>query len=461
MPGLTKALAAFIAAPVFAGDYERACGIARQGITDTIATTFAGASEPVTRIVVQHGEDMQGANDAVAPVYFSGASLPLARATCVNGTAGHALDYDDVAMSGHPSVALTPAILAQAHALAATGEECLRAYIVGYEVWAELASREPDPYHLKGWHPTAVFGTVAATAAVAYLRRLPEETIVRALAIAASMASGLVANFGTMTKPLHAGRAGALAFEAISYAELGLTASSDALEHPAGFLKAISPQNRVDRDRPASIGKALRIVESGVSIKRYPVCYSGHRIIDGAIEIAQREDLDPASIESVVVSIGRPQAGMLRNAAPTTALEAKFSAEFAIASALVKRKVGLSELNDDFVNRDIMRTLYGKVSVVIDDEVDPLDSAFALNDKVSITLQNGRKFDSGDIRFPRGHAHLPMSDTDLATKFKECMAVWRAKADKQAINGVPADDVLYARLNALKDIANIQTLFRA
>ena len=115
-----------------------------------------------------------------------------------------------------------------------SGLDALRAYVVGYEVWAELFSRESDQYHLKGWHPTGVLGCVAAAAAVATLHKLNVEQTQRALAIAASLASGLVANFGTMTKPYHAGRAAAHGIEAVRLAILGMTAAPDVFEHPAG-----------------------------------------------------------------------------------------------------------------------------------------------------------------------------------------------------------------------------------
>ncbi len=458
MTGLTQAIAAFAAAPHFNDDLVDACAIARQGMTDTIATMFAGASEPVTKIVIARHSPHAQQSGTSAPVPYANGFLPAPEAACVNGVASHALDYDDVALSGHPSTALTPAILAQAHVQSASGLDCLKAYIVGYETWAEIASREPDPYHLKGWHPTAVLGTIAATAALASLQKLPEDTIVRALGIAASLASGLVANFGTMTKPLHSGRAGALAFEAIEWANLGLTAAPDALEHHAGFLHAISLNNRVDRERPARIGQGLRILETGLNIKKYPVCYSGHRVIDGVIDLAQRHRIVPERVASIQASIGPAQASMLRNHAPTTALEAKFSLEFAIASGLVNHKVGLAELTDEMATRDALRTLYKKVDIRTVEQPDPLDSAFSITDRVIITLTDGSVLDTGDIRFPRGHAKLPLAENDLRAKFDECLNVWYDRSSTpQALKA----DKLYACLSDLAALTDITTLYDA
>ncbi|QCS63453.1 MmgE/PrpD family protein [Achromobacter denitrificans] len=458
MTGLTQALAAYVAHPGLGPRRAQAESIARQGMTDTIAVALAARDEAVTRIALDYARGQAGPAEGGAPLWFGGEALPPARAAFVNGVASHALDYDDVALSGHPSAALTAAILAQGHAQGASGRDCLLAYIVGYEVWAELASREPDPYHIKGWHPTAVFGTVAATAALARLRGFEAPVAARALAIGASLASGLVANFGTMTKPLHAGRVAAQAFEAVTLAGLGLTAADDALEHHAGFLAALSPRGQVDRERPYRPGEP-RILATGLSIKKYPVCYSGHRIIDAVIDIAREADLDAAQVARVRVGIGRAQASMLRNAAPVTALEAKFSAQFAVAAALLRRKVGLSELDDAFVNEPAMRALYGKVEIGIVEAPDPEDSAFSRYDTVDIDMRDGRVLRSGEVRYPRGHAHLPLAEADLRAKFEDCMAVWRRQAGGDT-SSLPSAGALYDRLASLAQIDDVRTLFR-
>lgn len=458
MTGLTQALAAYVAHPELGPRRAQAESIARQGMTDTIAVALAARDEAVTRIALDYARGQGGPAEGGAPLWFGGEALPPAQAAFVNGVASHALDYDDVALSGHPSAALTAAILAQGHAQGASGRDCLLAYIVGYEVWAELASREPDPYHIKGWHPTAVFGTVAATAALARLRGFEAPVAARALAIGASLASGLVANFGTMTKPLHAGRVAAQAFEAVTLAGLGLTAADDALEHHAGFLAALSPRGQVDRERPYRPGEP-RILATGLSIKKYPVCYSGHRIIDAVIDIAREADLDATQVARVRVGIGRAQASMLRNAAPVTALEAKFSAQFAVAAALLRRKVGLSELDDAFVNEPAMRALYGKVEIGIVEAPDPEDSAFSRYDTVDIDMRDGRVLRSGEVRYPRGHAHLPLAEADLRAKFEDCMAVWRRQAGGDA-SSLPSAGALYDRLASLAQIDDVRTLFR-
>ncbi|MBK5204081.1 MAG: MmgE/PrpD family protein [Polaromonas sp.] len=455
MTGLTQELAAYVARPTFGDDEQSAFDIARTGFVDTIGTMMAGCHEPVVRIILAHVGATQAPGEA--PVPFVGTMLPAAQAACVNGVAAHALDYDDVALSAHTSTVLVPAILAEGHLLDVSGLEALRAYVVGYEVWAELFARELDPYHLKGWHPTGVFGTVAAAASVAYLHRLPEAQTRQALAIAASMASGLVANFGTMTKPLHAGRAAACAIEAVRLSMLGLTSAPDVFEHPAGYLNALSPAGRVERTRPATdLGKTLRILETGLSIKRYPVCYSGHRVIDGVLAIAERENLQPRQVRRVRVTIGAAQASMLRNHRPQTGLEAKFSVEFAVAAALVARQVGLTQLSDSFVDRDDVRGLLDKVIVDITERPCPIDPAFSFADRVVIDLVDGRSFDSGDIRFALGNAKLPLDAAGLRQKFMDCIA---AGASSTGTRPPDADAGLYERIAQLQSLASLRQLF--
>ncbi len=455
MNSLTNSIATFVAKPDFGSHTDAVREIAKTGFIDTIGTMMAGASEPVVKILLKYFEHATG--DDLAPVPFARVEKPASDAACLNATAAHALDYDDVALSGHPSTVLVPAILAQGHVLGVSGKQALDAYVVGYEVWAELIGREPGKYHLKGWHPTGVMGTVACAAALAYLHRFDAAMSARAMAIAASMASGLVANFGTMTKPFHAGRAASNAIQAVQLAELGLTAADDVFEHHAGFLQALSIAGDVDTSSPAhQLGLKPRILEYGLSVKRYPVCYSCHRSIDGALALISSRDLNPDDVEAVTVTMGPAQASMLRNHRPQTALEAKFSVEFAIASALVDREVGLHQLSDDFVRQERVQQQFAKVKTVINDEPCPLEPAFALHDRVQMKLTSGELLDSGDIRFPLGNALNPMSVDALRAKFFDCIETGNRQDGNVKVNA----QALYERLQRLELMPSLQDLFR-
>ena len=448
MTALTEALARFAHRPAFTEVPEAAARTIRSGFIDTVATMIAGRDEPVVRIVREHVEARRAAARE-SSVLLGTERAATQDAALINGTAGHALDYDDVALGGHPSTVLVPALLAEGEAIGASGADLVRAYLVGYEVWAELISRDADSHHLKGWHPTAVFGTVGAAAAIASLRRLTVEQCRNAISLSASMAAGLVANFGTMTKPLHAGRAASSGIEAVRLAMRGMTASPDAIEHHAGFLNAISPKGNLDLERPTEpLGRSLRILESGLSIKKYPICYATHRVIDAVVDLAGREDLRPEAVRSVQATIGVAQASMLRNHTPTTALEAKFSLEFAVASALTARAVGLGQLTDEFVNRSSVRETMKKLEIATVESACPIEPAFAFSDRVRIRLEDGRTLDSGEIRFARGNAQLPLRDEDLKAKFFDCVA----RAD-----GIDARH-LYERLAGLDALRDIREL---
>ena len=452
MSGLTAALAAFVHQPSFPATLpEPAVRIIKTGFADTLATMIAGRDEPVVQIARRFVAARHPAVGA-SSVLLGRERLNAADAALINGTAGHALDFDDVALGGHPSTVLVPAVLAAAEEVNASGAEALRAYLVGYEVWAELFARETDAYHLKGWHPTAVLGTVGACAAAAYLHRLPLEQIQHALALSASMASGLVANFGTMTKPLHAGRAAACGLEAVQFARLGLTAAPDVFEHHAGYLAALSPHGQADRTSACTqLGKTLRILDYGLSIKKYPTCYATHRVIDGVLDLRREHGVTPDRVKSIRARIGVAQASMLRNHAPVTGLEAKFSLEFAIASALVHGRVGLSELTDQVVNEAPIRQLMTRVDISTDDSRCTVEPIFAMNDRVELVLDDNRVLDSGEIRFARGNAKRVLSEQEMHTKFLDCTQT------QPQLNG----EALWQQVTQLEQVASTRQLAAA
>ncbi|MGB3289717.1 MAG: MmgE/PrpD family protein [Burkholderiaceae bacterium] len=450
MPGLTETLSRFAAQPSMAPMTDEVRNLVKTGFIDAIATMIAGRDTDVVQIVRSFVRQRQS-TAAEAHVLFLDELAASNDAALINGCAAHALDYDDVALGGHPSTVLVPAILAEGERLNASGEQALTAYLVGYEAWAELFSRDPDPYHLKGWHPTAVLGTVGAACAVAYLNKLSVEQCSNAIALAASMASGLVANFGTMAKPLHAGRAASCAIDAVRLAAGGLTAAHDALEHHAGYLAALSPKGAANREDATGLGKKLHILEAGLSIKKYPMCYSTHRVVDGILDLAKSHAIRPEQVKSVHATIGVSQASMLRNHAPVTGLEAKFSLEFAAAAALDAGKVGLAELSDEYVSRQQVRDLMARVSIDTTDSRCPIEPVFALNDQVTIELQDGRKLSSGDIRFARGNAKLPLKMQELRSKFMDCCAT-APELDAAA---------LYDRLSKLETAQGIRDIVPA
>ncbi len=422
---LTQAIGAFIAGLTSDRIPAEAARIARMGFTDCIGTMIAGRVEDAPQILRR---TLGVGSGGEATLYFSDLRAPAPEAAWINGTAGHALDYDDVALRGHPSTVLVPAILAEGEALDASGEDMVTAYLAGYEAWAELAWREKGSQHIKGWHPTGIFGAIGAAAACASLRKLDATRAAMAIALGASQSAGLMANFGTMTKPFHAGRSAHAGVIAARLAAAGFTAHLDALEHPQGFLSATSEHGEVDRTaEPAALGTDWRILTEGLSIKKYPTCYCTHRAIDGALRLFKDHPVKVDEVRKIRVAISDRFATILRNHRPTTGLEAKFSIEFAMASALVARRVGLPELTDAFVRRRDIQALIERVAIDTTTEYDPDNSGGAPFDQVTVTLNSGRALEGPQVRRATGHAELPLSDDELYEKFQGCLEAGGAR----------------------------------
>lgn len=224
-----------------------------------------------------------------------------------------------------------------------------------------------------------------------------------------------------MTKSFQVGRAAQSGVVAARLAQAGLTASPDALEHRSGLLAALSPDGKAELDRPfAAAQKEWHIVGEGLNIKRYPICYATHRSIDAALGLVERHNLSADDVDRIHVSTGKTQLLMLRNSRPQTGLEAKFSMQFAMAAALVARRVGLSELTDQFVLRPEVQAIFPRVSFTTTDTTME-GSAFAPADSVEITTKAGKTLASGPVEYAKGSHQHPLSRGELFEKFAECL----------------------------------------
>jgi 2-methylcitrate dehydratase PrpD len=448
MLDLTRQTANFVAGLKPASVPLRCREAARIGIADCAGVMIAGAAEEPVRIVsAMLAASTQ--NDG-APEIPSGRNLAAPDAALVNGVAAHVLDYDDVALAGHPSAVLVPAILAEGCSLDANGSVALAAYVAGYELWAQLAALEPGHLHERGFHPTGVMGTLAAAATCARLRKLDPEKTAHAIGIAASLASGLVANFGTMTKSLHAGRSAQSGVLAARLASQGFTASLDVLEDRTGFLRAHSPSGAPQiEDGTVDIGTNWRLAVLGVNVKRYPICYATHRSIDAMLDLVNEHKLKPDGVREIRVHTGATQKLMLRNSNPKTGLEAKFSMEFAMAAALVAGRVGLSELTDEFVLQPEVGAAMAKVRCTTTDEIMPGDQPFAPADQVSVVLASGEVLEHAPVAYPKGSWHKPLRREELEDKFLDCTTRVFSRAHAAA---------LFRQLWELEEIGSIRSL---
>ena len=431
---LTQELGRFVAGLTFDKLPPETVEVARIGFIDTIATMIAGAHDPAPQLLRRGLQPPPGK----ASLYFSGETGAAPEAAWINGTAGHALDYDDVGCRGHVSTVLVPAILAEAETLGPGGglggREMFAAYVAGYETWAELSRRDPGHHHAKGWHPTGIFGAIGAGAACAALRRLDAGKAAMAIALSASQAGGIMANFGTMTKPFHAGRAAHAGLVSARLAELGFTAASDALEHPQGFLSAVSPEGKADREGPCpAFGEDWHILKQRLSIKKYPACYCTHRALDGMLDLLAQRPLKPAEIAHITVSISDTHALILRNHQPQTGLEAKFSMQFAMAAAVISRRASLGEYTDEFVRRPEVQELMRRVQIATNQDYDPVQVGASVYDQVTIELTSGETVQSEKVKRARGHADLPLAEPELFDKFRTCLDVGNARISSERL----------------------------
>lgn len=446
--GLTVWLGRFVSDLRFEALPPGALDVVRAGITDCVATMIAGRSEPVVQLLKQVIASSDGENEAT--LYFSRERASVANAACINGTAAHALDYDDVALRGHPSAVIAPVILAEGEALSCSGRELVTAYAAGYETWAELVDRERGKHHQKGWHPTGIFGPIAAAAACARLLGLDPERTTHAIGIAASHAGGLMSNFGTMTKPFHAGRAAQSGLLAARLAKAGMTSAPDALEHPQGFLSAVSPAGDFDATAPAQSPRTWQLVRQGLSIKKYPICFAAHRAVDAILDLRNEHQIASDQVESVVVQLSGLASKLLRNDRPQTGLAAKFSIQFAMASALITGRVGLGQLKDEFVLRPDVQELMTRVSVETNENYDNETPVQSVYDRVDIRLRSGALIAGKPVYRPLGHPTRPLPASALKNKFLEC-------ANASAIDDQSAMR-LFDRLQMIATLASVREL---
>ena len=439
LTGLAARIAAFHPGRIPIGGLATA----KAGTADTVGVMLAGMPEPCTQMLLA----TPGIGDAPGPaaILGTGRRTSLLDATLINGTASHALDFDDFSavMGGHQSVPLVAPLLALAEDRALTGRDLLTAYVVGVEVEHRFA-RAVHPHHYdKGWHPTATLGIFGTVAAVARARGLAAAKTAKALAMAASMASGLKANFGTMTKPLHIGHSARSGLMAVLLAERGFTANPSALEHHQGFLAVFNGAGRFD---PAPLTEdwdgPLAIELPSLGIKQFPCCGSTHHAIYAAQRLLREHEIDPGRITRIEIAVHARRLSHTDTPLPRTELEAKFSVQYAVARTLLDGTVRLADFRDDaFSAPPILRLL--QVTDARAAETGLWDA------EVAITLSDGQHLTANVENIVGRSGANAMAAAELREKFLDCAAL--------AISAQRAERA-FARLMALEEEANVADL---
>ncbi|GAB2859213.1 MmgE/PrpD family protein [Nocardioides pacificus] len=396
----------------------------RDLVVDTVGVAVAGSSTEPVRILRGWltDESSKASHSAGAAVWGGSVRVGAADAALINGTAAHALDWDDAApsMAMHPAAVLLPTLFALAAGRRVTGAEVDDAYCVGSATFRAVSEILPHATHYgRGWHNTSTTGRLAATAAGARLLELDENRARHALGIAASHAAGSLANFGTMTKPLHAGTAARDAVTALGLAARGFTANPAQLEARGGFLALFGepdadPAGHRVADLPDRLEHWTTAWLDDYAIKAYPSCFATQRAIDAGISLRDELGATTAGIERIEVTLERGGTRPLRDASPRTGLEAKFSLEYTLARALVDGDVRLSHFEDAALGDPDVASLMTRIA--LSERPASSDPGHTV---VRLHTVDGRQL-TRTVHHSRGDSHRPLSTTELRAKFSQC-----------------------------------------
>jgi 2-methylcitrate dehydratase PrpD len=418
---------------------------ARMAITDLIGVALAGSKEETGNIIGDCIKEMGGKESS--SVLGKGFKTTPHLAALANGTMGHALDYDDLSFTygAHPSCTLAPVVLAIGESIQASGKDILTAYIVGFEACAYISSPIVNSHYMQGWHSTGNIGILGATAAAAKLLKLDVTQIKRAYGIATSSASGIRYNFGTMTKPLHAGNAASNGILAACLAQKGFTGREDIIEAPNGYARIFGCNEKIDWEKAsANLGKVFVLARSGIGFKPYPSCGGTLGVTDATIYLRNRYQIDHAKVERIILGVGPfENRTLIHN--PVKGLEGKFSMEYCSSRALLDGKLGLRDFTDDRVNQPEIQKLISRTKCV---ECYPMavmgTDASGLNPQsITIKMRDGKEY----FRETPIIGGMPVSP--MTEEYKDCSVLG---LDKSAVGES------LSMLRDLKKLDNVKAL---
>jgi 2-methylcitrate dehydratase PrpD len=435
---------------------EAAWVSAHRAFIDIIAVAIPGAAEPVTKRVFETVKDW-GAGPSAA--IGQGTRLAAPWAALVNGTAAHALDFDDNfdPAKAHATAVLAPAILALAEQEGASGRACLDAYVAGLQILGRVGQGVNPAHRNRGWHATATVGAIGAAAACARLLGLDARRAAFAVSIATSMAGGFMAQFGTMTKPLHAGLAAKSGVLAASLARAGIDAGLATLDGPTGMNRLmVGPDYEQLRDtlthvehgqtlrfETERVGEPLLILSSGLKLKRFPNCGSAHRAMDGLAALREAHGFAADEIAAIHVRAPVSHLNNLMYQAPEDALQAKFSLEYALACVALTGNCTLADFTDEAAARPELAAFYPRIHR---HPVDKAEGEFPT--EVEVHLKDGRTFETA-VPWPAGSLAVPFTNAQLWAKYEGCTAPVLPPARAAALR---------AALEALPDLPSIAPL---
>ena len=424
----TAAAAAFVESVTLNDVPSEAMRIGTRCLLDGLGLFVAGSEEPAVRLLAEEAEETGGRPEALL-LGRGNTKVPAPMAARVLGTAGHAHDWDDSQVSfdpahvygllTHPTIPpLTSALVTVQKLGGVDGKTFMLAFVTGFEVECKISEWMLPQHYLRGMHSSATVGTFGAYAAAAKLLGLTGDTLRSGFGIAASFAAGIRCNFGTMTKPLHVGRAAENGAIAALLAARGFTADPDALDGPWGFY-AVQGGGISYEKISQGFGKTWSIVEPGVSIKPYPCGVLTHPTIDLMLRLVTEHNIKPDEIEAAKVYAGTNILKPIRYPIAANHLQAKFSLPAALAMIALARKAGKREFSDRFVASDAMQAMQRRISTELDAEIEKLGFD-KMRSRIAIRLKDGRTVEGWANERYRGGPENPLTDADLEAKVRSC-----------------------------------------
>ncbi|MCT7376688.1 MmgE/PrpD family protein [Chelativorans salis] len=430
MPGntqVTEEAARFIETVTFHGIPEEAIRIGKRCMIDAFGLYVAGSVERSVRILADEAREFGGREDA--RLLGGAQKVPAPMAARVLGTAGHAHDWDDSQVSHdpahiyglltHPTIPpLTAALVMAQKMKPVSGRDFMLAFLTGFEVECKISEWMLPRHYMQGMHSSGTVGHFGAYAAAAKLLGLTGEKLHAGLGIAASFAAGIRCNFGTMTKPLHVGRAAENGVTAALLAARGYTADPEALDGPWGFM-AVQGGGASHEKLSQGFGKTWTIMNPGVSIKPYPCGVLTHPTIDLMLRLVREADLAPEDIEAVIVHAGTNILKPIRYPIAKNHLQAKFSLPAALAMIALERKAGKREFSDAFVGSAAMQDMQRRISTEFDPEIEA-KGFDKMRSRITIRVKSGGEVAGwADERY-RGGPENPLTDEEVEAKLRSC-----------------------------------------
>jgi 2-methylcitrate dehydratase PrpD len=410
--------------------HEGAMQAARMGLIDYLASAFA-AEDDVGIVKLWSIVETEGGM-ADVPVVGQRRRASYRQAALLNGYIGHALDYDDVHsdVRGHPSTVILPALLSVASVDKPSGERLLAAYIIGVETMARLGNAIGAEHYLKGWHNTSTLGVIAAAVAAGYLKGFTEEQLQKTIGFAVTQAGGLRVQFGTETKPLHAGFAAQAALLSVKLAEADFGGTLRGLDGESGFFGVYGDLEGAEKTLLAGWGESWRIVEPGLWFKIYPFCSAAHHAADAVLRLVERQPFYVDEIDRVRIIFPTGGDAALIERHPLTGEQGRFSVEYVVALALTGRPLSLASFTSAPIAEEVL-ALLPRVERAYDDTIEPVPHAvpkgrFTI---VEITTKVGESYKER-IDNPRGAPGNALTLDDLRAKLDASLSPNQATTEQ-------------------------------